>query len=55
MKHIYEFRDYYLFKRSIGEACRKDDDVKNELKQVLVKFDKLEGMYYNTNIVCYVI
>lgn len=47
MKQIYEFRDYYLFKRSLDNALQKDGDVKNELKKVLDKFDKLQGMYYH--------
>lgn len=51
VKHIYEFRDYYLFKRSIDDAPRKDEDVKNELKKVLEKFDEFEGNIYE--LICF--
>jgi hypothetical protein len=48
VKYIYEYRDYYLFKRSIDDAPRKDEDVKNELKKVIEKFDEFQGNFHKS-------
>ncbi|XP_065343831.1 tetratricopeptide repeat protein 5-like [Cloeon dipterum] len=43
VKKLYEYRDFYLLKRPLEDALKKDDDVKKELLDTLKSFDELEG------------
>ncbi|XP_059484275.1 tetratricopeptide repeat protein 5-like [Neocloeon triangulifer] len=47
VKKLYEYRDFYLLKRPLEDALRKDDDVKKELQETLKIFDELADKAQN--------